>query len=225
MFLTLANVLTPGTLSDTLDAAKTLAWNPGALTAGPRARAVKHNLQADLTTKAGKIVHEDLLMDLSRHKVLRSAARPHRFSRLILSRTEDGGHYGRHVDNALMPYGEDHLRTDLSFTLFLSDPDTYDGGELVIETAAGDFTAKPGAGDLVLYPSGSIHEVRPVTRGTRLVVVGWIESRIRDAAARDILFDLDNLKSSLVARLPADAPELLALDKSIGALLRRWAET
>ena len=124
-----------------------------------------------------------------------------------------------------MPSGEDHLRTDLSFTLFLSDPDTYDGGELVIETAAGDFTAKPGAGDLVLYPSGSIHEVRPVTRGTRLVVVGWIESRIRDAAARDILFDLDNLKSSLVARLPADAPELLALDKSIGALLRRWAET
>jgi PKHD-type hydroxylase len=225
MFLTLANVLSPGTLSDTLTAAEELTWKPGALTAGVRARAVKDNLQADLTTKAGKIVHEDLLTDITRHKVLRSAARPRRFSRLLLSRTEGGGHYGRHVDNALMPHADSDLRTDLSFTLFLSDPAAYDGGELVIDTAAGDYSAKPGAGDLVLYPSGSIHEVRPVTRGTRLAVVGWIESRIRDAAARELLFDLDNLKSSLVARLPADAPELLALDKSIGALLRRWADT
>lgn len=225
MFLTLANVLSAGTLSDTLTAADTLTWNPGALTAGIRARAVKHNLQADLTTKAGKALHAALLADISNHRVLRSAARPRVFSRLILSRTEDGGHYGRHVDNALMPTTDNHLRTDLSFTIFLSDPETYDGGELVIDTPAGDYSAKPGAGDLVLYPSGSIHEVHPVTRGTRLAVVGWIESRIRDAAAREILFDLDNLKASLVARLPADAPELLALDKSIGALLRRWADT
>jgi PKHD-type hydroxylase len=123
-----------------------------------------------------------------------------------------------------MPVPAGRLRTDLSFTLFLSDPAAYDGGELVIDTPAGDYTAKPDAGDLVLYPSGAIHEVRPVTRGTRLACVGWIESSIRDAAARDILFDLENLKISLVARLPSDAPELLALDKSIGALLRRWAD-
>jgi PKHD-type hydroxylase len=224
MYLTLANVLSLDTLASVLAATGTLTWQPGELTAGGRARAVKHNLQADLRSGAGEALHAALLDDISVHAVLRAAARPRRFSRLLLSRTEDGGHYGRHVDNALMPVPAGRLRTDLSFTLFLSDPAAYDGGELVIDTPAGDYTAKPDAGDLVLYPSGAIHEVRPVTRGTRLACVGWIESSIRDAAARDILFDLENLKISLVARLPSDAPELLALDKSIGALLRRWAD-
>lgn len=224
MYLTLANVLSLDTLASVLSATETLTWQPGELTAGGRARAVKHNLQADLRSEAGEALHAALLDDISGHAVLRAAARPRRFSRLLLSRTEDGGHYGRHVDNALMPVPAGRLRTDLSFTLFLSDPATYDGGELVIDTPAGDYTAKPDAGDLVLYPSGAIHEVRPVTRGSRLACVGWIESSVRDAAARDILFDLENLKISLAARLPSDAPELLALDKSVGALLRRWAD-
>ena len=225
MFTTIADVLSDADVARVQKKAATLTWRDGARTAGGRAKAVKQNLQADLRTPAGEALHGFLFEALQRHSVFQSAARPRRFSRLLLSRTEEGGHYGRHVDNALMGEAAERHRTDLSFTLFLSEPATYEGGVLRIEEAGGVGEAKPPAGDLVLYPSGSIHEVRPVTRGTRLVVVGWIESRIRDAAARDILFDLDNLKSSLVARLPADAPELLALDKSIGALLRRWAET
>lgn len=225
MYLTLANVLSVGARADLLAALPGLEWYPGERTAGARARAVKHNLQADLSSPDGEDLHARLLADISGHAVLRAAARPHRFSRLLLSRTEDGGHYGRHVDNALMPTSAGRLRTDLSFTLFLSDPSSYDGGELVIDTPAGDYSAKPDAGDLVLYPSGAIHEVRPVTRGSRLACVGWIESTVRDASAREVLFDLDNLKTALNARLPKDAPELLALDKSIGALTRRWASS
>ncbi len=223
MFLTIANVLSLDTLSTTLSVAPALDWHPGARTAGARARSVKHNLQADLTEGDGADLHDLLLKDISAHRVLRAAARPRLFSRLLLSRTEDGGHYGRHVDNALMPHGNGRMRTDLSFTLFLSDPATYDGGELLIDTPAGDYSAKPDAGDLVLYPSGAIHEVRPVTRGSRLACVGWIESSIADASAREILFDLENLKSALAATLPSSAPELLELDKSIGALIRRWS--
>jgi PKHD-type hydroxylase len=224
MFLTIANVLSLDALSSTLSVAATLDWHPGARTAGSRARAVKHNLQADLSEGDGADLHDALMRDISAHPVLRAAARPRLFSRLLLSRTQDGGHYGRHVDNAMMPNGRGRMRTDLSFTLFLSDPATYDGGELVIDTPAGDYTAKPAAGDLVLYPSGAIHEVRPVTRGSRLACVGWVESSVADASARDILFDLENLKSALAVSLPASAPELLALDKSIGALIRRWSE-
>jgi PKHD-type hydroxylase len=225
MFLTLASVLSPADVSEIRTRSESLGWLPGKLTAGPRARAVKHNLQADLSTPAGEALHSTLLATVSAHGVLRAAARPHRFSRFLLSRTEDGGHYGRHVDNAVMLERDGALRTDLSFTLFLSDPESYDGGELVIETPSGDYQAKPNAGDLVLYPSGAIHEVRPVTRGSRLACVGWIESRVPDASARNILFDLENLKVSLTAQLPAQAPEILALDKCVGALLRRWVKT
>ena len=162
MFLTIANVLSTEDVQRVQAKASSLPWHDGARTAGARARNVKRNLQADLTTEPGEALHDFLLSAISRHPVLKAAAWPRRFSRLLLSRSEEGGGYGQHVDNALIGEGATRMRTDLSFTLFLSDPDLYQGGELAIEGQGGEFAAKPAAGDLILYPSGAIHEVRPV---------------------------------------------------------------
>lgn len=202
-----------------------LDWQDGAATAGPVARAVKHNLQAVMRTPAAKALADDVQAILSAHPVLRAAAQPRRFSNLIISKTEGGGHYGLHVDNAVMKAASGAaMRTDLSFTLFLTPPDDYDGGELVIHSASGTEAVKGAPGELVLYPSTALHEVSPVTRGARIVCVGWIESMVVDAAAREILFDLENLRVALRAWRPAQAPESLTLDKTIANLLRRWAQ-
>lgn len=223
MFLTIANVLSAADIKRIHRKADALEWRDGARTAGGRAKAVKRNLQADLRTEAGEMLHTFMFDAITRHPVLMAAARPRRFSRLLLSRTEDGGGYGRHVDNALMGEGAFRQRTDLSFTLFLSDPDTYNGGQLCIEGVGGVHEARAPAGDLVLYPSGAIHEVAPVTKGRRMAIVGWIESLIQDAGARETLFELEALRESLRGSLPADAAEHLALDKVIGNLIRRWS--
>ncbi|MFN4037728.1 MAG: Fe2+-dependent dioxygenase [Erythrobacter sp.] len=201
-----------------------LEWRDGAATAGPVARAVKHNLQAAMNAVPARTLAEEVQAILAAHPVLRAAAQPRRFSNLIISKTQDGGHYGLHVDNAVMKSASgEAMRTDLSFTLFLTPPEDYDGGELVIHSASGADEVKGAPGELVLYPSTALHEVRPVTRGQRIVCVGWIESMVADAAAREILFDLENLRVALRARLPGQAPESLTLDKTIANLLRRWA--
>ncbi|MDT8279551.1 MAG: Fe2+-dependent dioxygenase [Erythrobacter sp.] len=200
-----------------------LEWRDGRETAGGVARQVKRNLQAAMDTAAGRRVQDELLPIIAENAVVKAAAQPRRFSPLIISKTEVGGQYGAHVDNALMGKGSARLRTDLSFTLFLTPPSQYDGGELVIHAAGMTQEVKGEAGHLVLYPSASIHEVKPVTRGTRIVCVGWIESVIVDQAQRDMLFDLENLRTALRQTLPLQSTELLTLDKTIVNLLRMWA--
>lgn len=200
-----------------------LEWRDGRETAGPVAREVKDNRQAALDSVPGRALHDELLRLVAEHPVIVSAARPRRFAPLLISRTEGGGRYGAHVDNAFMGRGDKRLRTDLSFTLFLTPPEDYDGGELVIQNAGMTQEVKGAAGHLVLYPSGSIHEVKPVTRGARIVCVGWIESMVADVAQRELLFDLDNLRSALRRQLSAQSAELLTLDKTIANLLRMWA--
>jgi PKHD-type hydroxylase len=201
-----------------------LEWRDGRETAGAVAREVKRNLQAAMESTAGRRLADELLPLVADNPVLKAAAQPRRFSPLIISKTADGGHYGPHVDNALMGKGAGRVRTDLSFTLFLTPPDQYEGGELVVHTAGMTQEVKGEAGHLVLYPSGSIHEVRPVTRGERIVCIGWIESMIADGARREMLFDLENLRSSLRRQLPSQSAELLTLDKTIANLLRMWAQ-
>lgn len=201
-----------------------LAWRDGRETAGAVARAVKRNLQAAMDSTAGRRLADELLPLIADNPVLKAAAQPRRFSPLIISKTADGGYYGPHVDNALMGRGTSRVRTDLSFTLFLTPPGEYEGGELVVHTAGMTQEVKGEAGQLVLYPSGSIHEVRPVTRGERIVCIGWIESMIADGTRRGMLFDLENLRSSLRHQLPAQSAELLTLDKTIANLLRMWAQ-
>lgn len=200
-----------------------LEWRDGRATAGPVAREVKRNEQAAMDSTAGRALQDELTRLIAENTVVKAAAQPRRFAPLLISRTGVEGRYGRHVDNALMGKGAARLRTDLSFTLFLSPPEDYDGGELVIHTAGMTQAVKGEAGHLVLYPSGSIHEVTPVTRGERIVCVGWIESLVADPARRELLFDMENLRTALRGQLPSQSAELLTLDKTIANLLRMWA--
>lgn len=202
-----------------------LEWRDGRETAGSVARQVKRNEQAAMNSPAGRALQDELSHLISDNVVVKAAAQPRRFSPVIISRTGVGGKYGAHVDNALMGRGAQRLRTDLSFTLFLTPPGEYEGGELVIHAAGMTQEVKGEAGNLVLYPSGSIHEVKPVTKGTRIVCIGWIESTVADPAQREMLFDLENLRTALRQQLPAQSAELLTLDKTIANLLRMWARS
>ncbi len=225
MILAIHAISDPGDLAAFHDRIALLDWRDGRETAGAVAREVKRNEQAAMESPPGRALQDEITRILADHPVIRAAAQPRRFSPLLISRTADGGHYGAHVDNALMGKGDKRIRTDLSFTLWLTPPGEYDGGELVIHNAGMTQEVKGKAGHLVLYPSGALHEVKPVTRGTRIVCVGWIESLIADAARREILFDLENLRASLRQQLTAQSAELLTLDKTIANLLRMWART
>jgi PKHD-type hydroxylase len=189
----------------------------GKATAGWFAKDVKHNEQASGAVAEAVIDHVKKI--ISTHPILASAARPKSFVKLLVSRYRPGMQYGSHVDDALMG----GLRTDLSFTLFLSDPASYDGGELVIEDHDGETDVKLGAGSLVLYPTTQLHRVNAVTRGERLVVVGWIRSFIRSTEQREALFELDQV----VATLKANGTERATMNSVLkvrNTLTRMWAE-
>jgi PKHD-type hydroxylase len=223
MILVINALADPAHLAALRDRIALLEWRDGRETAGKVAREVKRNQQAAMDSAPGRALQDELSRLISDNTVVKAAAQPRRFSPLIISKTGPQGRYGAHVDNALMGKGPARLRTDLSFTLFLSPPGDYDGGELVIHTAGMTQELKGEAGYLVLYPSGSIHEVKPVTRGARIVCVGWIESMIADPGQREMLFDLENLRTALRQQLPSQSAELLTLDKTIANLLRMWA--
>lgn len=201
-----------------------LEWRDGRETAGAVAKQVKRNLQAVAGDEAGKAIRAELALIIADNRVVRAAARPRRISSLMISKTANGGYYGPHVDNSIMGKGGARLRTDISFTLFLSNADDYEGGELVVHTAGLTQMVKGDWGQLVLYPSTSIHEVKPVTKGERIVCVGWIESMIADPTQRELLFDLENLRTALRAKFDHQSPELLTLDKSMSNLVRMWSQ-
>lgn len=219
--LCIADVLAADTLVTLRGRLGALAWSDGRQTAGWAARGVKHNEQADPASAALAPLRTELLAALAAHPLLRLYARPQRFSPPLLSRYRDGMQYGRHVDDALM--GDPPLRTDLAFTLFLSDPASYDGGELVLEGHDGETPVKLAAGSLVLYATGQTHRVTPVTRGERIAAVGWIQSQVRDPARREVLFDLDRTRRALFER-DGDSEAFATLSRSSAALLRMWAE-
>ncbi|MEM6914678.1 MAG: Fe2+-dependent dioxygenase, partial [Pseudomonadota bacterium] len=219
-----SGVLSPSETAAMKQALDAEPWRDGKVTAGRIARQVKYNEQADLSGPTGRVLRDQLHKAITGHVVVKAAARPRRVSTIMVSRTAHGGYYGRHVDNALMGEGDARLRTDLSFTLFLTPTDEYKGGELIIHSSMGEQRIKGDAGDMVLYPSSDIHEVTPVTDGERVVAVGWIESVIADGQKRAVLFDLENLRVSMRAMLPTNSVELLTLDKTIANLLRMWAK-
>ncbi|MBC6983213.1 Fe2+-dependent dioxygenase [Caulobacter sp. 17J80-11] len=195
-------------------------FQDGRLTAGPTARKVKSNTQADRNHASVQALTTFVRQALERHGLFTAYARPARWSRLLFSRYEPGQQYGLHTDDAVM--GSDageRMRSDMSFTLFLSDPDTYEGGALLLSGLDGEREVRPPAGSAVLYPTGQLHRVTPVTCGERLAAVGWIQSRVGRADQREILFDLHRVR----ATLPDDEGRLL-LDKALGNLLRLWWE-
>ena len=197
--------------------AEDASFKAGNTTAGWFARDVKNNDQS--SGAAAVAAMEKVKTTLLAHGVFVSAARPKLFVKTLVSRYRPGMHYGSHVDNALMG----GIRTDMSFTLFVSDPETYDGGDLVIEAHDGDTEVKLSAGGLILYPTTSLHRVAEVTRGERLAVVGWVRSYIRSAEQRETLFDLDQVVAALTAQ-NADRAMLNPVIKVRNTLTRMWAE-
>src|SRR5215217_8000843 len=218
MQIVIANVLSNDEIALVRETLARATFEDGRETAGFSARTVKNNRQAANDRKietVRSLVEERILGN----DLFTIAVRPKALTSVMFSRYEPGMHYGSHVDDALM----DEMRTDVSFTLFLCDPESYEGGELVIESAAGEDAVKLAAGSLVAYPSTSLHHVAAVTRGARYAAVGWVRSFIRDAARRELLFDLDTARRQLFAREGKTA-EFDLISKSTANLLRMWAE-
>jgi PKHD-type hydroxylase len=219
MQIVIGNILSTDELNATRAALAHTRFVDGRETAGFAARLVKENLQAAPNERKLETIRKLVSARISENEVFRLAVRPKALTPLLFSRYEKDMQYGRHVDDAVM----NGMRTDVSFTLFLSEPDGYDGGELVIDSAAGEDPVKLSAGSLVAYPSTSLHRVAPVTRGVRLVAAGWARSFIRDPAQRELLFELDTARRQLFAREGKTA-EFDLISKSVANLMRMWAE-
>jgi PKHD-type hydroxylase len=194
----------------------------GRQSAGQTLADTKHNEQLPADSGELQKIAQILIAALQRNARFMDATYPQQLHSMLVSRYRPGMSYGKHVDSALM--GKPiRLRTDLSLTLFLNEPEDYDGGELAIETGSGEHTWKLNARDLVVYPTNQLHEVREITRGERLAVVGWIKSNVQDHRAREVLFDLAEAKSRLWAQ--GGRSEVFTLvNKAHTNLLRRWAE-
>ncbi len=195
-------------------------FESGARTAGRTAKSRKQNLQALNAKPEVARVLQQVREDLAKHSVFNSFAVPAKLGRLMVSRYEPGMHYGTHFDDAFI----DGIRTDLSVTLFLSEPDSYAGGELELTTPSGSQAIKLPPGCAIVYPSDHLHAVLPVTQGVRLAVVGWVQSRIRSAEQRQLLFDLANATQALTGEDANNSDALTRLKFVRNNLLRMWAD-
>ncbi|KIU43217.1 MULTISPECIES: Fe2+-dependent dioxygenase [Bradyrhizobium] len=228
MLVCVPNVLSKADVADFRRIMDASGWEDGRSTAGAASALVKRNEQLPPDSEVARQLGNRVLTALSASPRFISAAIPLRIFPPLFNRyaASDGHHFGLHVDNAVR--GDKltglRIRTDLSVTLFLSNPEDYDGGELVIEDLYGSHEIKLPAGDLVLYPASSLHLVTPVTRGTRVASFFWLQSMVRDAHARSLIFDLDTAIQALVERLGRDDPETVKLTGIYHNLIRHWAE-
>ncbi|HEY0197367.1 MAG TPA: Fe2+-dependent dioxygenase [Rhodanobacter sp.] len=225
MLVHIPEVLTRAQAAQCRQALEAASWTDGRETVGAQGAQVKRNLQlpdaSPLRQQLGRVVMEAL----ARHPLYHAATLPLRTLPPRFNRYEGGGHYGFHVDGAVMAlHDAQQLRSDISCTLFLSEPDDYDGGELIVSDTYGEHEVKLPAGDLIVYPSSSLHRVQDVTRGSRLASFFWVQSLIRDDSRRRLLFELDTSIQALM-RSGADAAALLQLSGVYHNLLRQWAET
>jgi len=203
------------------------SWADGAITAGHQSVQVKRNAQLPEDEPIARELRAVVLEALGRSPTFLAAALPRRIFPPLFNRYGEGASFGAHVDNAVRypRAGESRepVRTDLSVTLFLSAPDEYDGGELLIENSFGTHRVKLPAGDLLLYPATSLHQVTAITRGERVASFFWVQSLIRSDAQRRVLFDLDTSIQQLSAQLPGN-PELVRLTGVYHNLLREWSD-
>lgn len=224
--LHIPGVLTPEqvkTLRASLDAAD---WTDGRATVGAQGAKVKRNRQLPEMSPVGMELGRFLQKTISTNPLFFAAALPARTMLPLFNVYEGGEHYGSHVDGSVrnLPGSDLRLRTDVSCTLFLSEPDDYDGGELVVRDTYGEHEVKLPAGDMILYASTSVHRVEPVTRGARVCAFFWTQSLVQDDGKRAMLFDLDTTIQSLRAKY-GDSDETVALTSHYHNLLRRWAQT
>jgi PKHD-type hydroxylase len=220
MQMTIAGVLTPEDLTLVHAAFDKAAFIDGRETAGWAAKGVKNNLQAKSGDAAMDGARALVAERLLANSLFAMAARPKQLSNLLFARYERGMEYGAHVDDALMG----GMRSDISFTLFIDEPETYEGGELVIETSAGETAVKAPAGALFIYPSTTLHRVAKLHSGVRRVCVGWAQSFVRNAEQREILFDIDTARRALF-KSSGKTAEFDLMSKSLANLMRMWAET
>jgi PKHD-type hydroxylase len=222
------NVLTPEQVRHCREAMARAAWVDGRVTAGHQSAQVKHNLQLPEGTPEARELGDMVLAALNRNPQFVSAVLPKTIFPPLFNRYDADGemNFGSHVDNAVrtIPGTGIRVRTDVSSTLFLSSPEEYDGGELVIEDTYGAHSVKLPAGDMIVYPGTSVHHVTKVTRGSRIASFFWTESMIADVTKRAMMFDLD----MSIIRLNADHPEhpsVVSLTSLYHNLLRQWAQT
>ena len=218
MILAIADVLSAADTAEVRAGLASATFVDGKATAGWSARLVKANLQASGSPDLER-VRALVESRLTEHAVFALATRPKTILGPLLSRYQPGHAYGPHVDDALMG----GVRSDVAFTLFLAAPESYDGGELIIETSSGEEAFKLGAGSVVTYPATTLHRVAPVTRGERLAAAGWVRSYIRAAARRELLFDLETARRRLFDR-DGKTAEADLLAKCAANLVRMWCE-
>jgi PKHD-type hydroxylase len=203
-------------------------WEDGRSTAGAQSAMVKRNEQLPPDSEVSRKLGQRIISALTKHPRFLAAAIPLQIFPPLFNRyaASSGHHFGIHVDNAVRgdPLTGLRIRTDLSITLFLSEPEEYDGGALVVEDTYGSHEVKLPAGDAVLYPASSLHMVTPVTRGARVASFFWMQSMVRDAHARSMIFDLDTAIQGLTERLGRDDPETVKLTGIYHNLIRYWAE-
>ncbi len=225
MLLAIPDVLSPEQVTAARSLLDKAEWIDGKVTAGPQSARTKNNQQVAEGSEAAESVGDMILTALQRNPLFVSAALPLRVFPPLFNRYQGGHSFGNHVDNAIRQIGATghRVRTDLSATVFLAEPDEYDGGELTVEDNFGVHKVKLPAGDMVLYPSSSLHSVTPVTRGARVASFFWIQSMIRDDGRRTLLFDLDVSIQQLSRDVPAH-PSVVQLTGVYHNLLRQWAE-
>lgn len=226
MLLVIENLLTTDEVAAMRAKLDQSGWLDGADTAGTRSVAVKQNLQLPRSDPLAQELGNAILRKLGQHPEFVSASLAEKIWPPVFNCYRDGGHYGTHSDAALMrlPEAGLTLRSDLSATVFLSEPEDYDGGELLTETPFGAQAVKLAAGDMVLYPSSSLHQVTPVTRGQRVCAITWIQSAVPDMAAREMLYDLDCSIRGLTPGKSKDDPDIDRLIHVYHNLLRRWSQ-
>jgi len=226
MLIQLSRVINQEQLDSCRKALEDVEWSDGKGSAGYLSRAVKYNKQLPDNHSVARELGELVLRALDGNQQFTAAALPMKIVPPLFNCYEGEGSYGSHVDGAIRPVtGTPHrVRTDISATLFLSEPESYEGGELVIEDSFGPVSVKLAAGDMVLYPGTSVHQVKPVTAGRRLAAFFWIQSMVRNDHQRKILYELDNA----IQKIAIETPEQAALTDLAGVyhnLLREWADT
>lgn len=224
MLLHIPKVLTESQVARGRAVLEDAKWVDGRTTAGHLSARAKHNLQVAEGTPEAREMGEIVVTALERTPLFMSAALPLRVFPPLFNRYEPGMAFGAHVDNAIRQVADSPLRvrTDLSATLFLSRPEEYDGGELVVDDTYGAHSVKLPAGDMILYPASSLHRVQPVTRGVRLASIFWVQSMVGDDAERSLLFDLDVAIGQVTETSP-DSLAVVALTGCYHNLLRRWS--
>jgi PKHD-type hydroxylase len=226
MLVTIEGLLGPDELERARAVLAGAPWGDGRVTAGHQSAQVKHNLQLPEECAAAQELGRMVLEALGRSALFITAALPLRVFPPLFNRYDSGMDFGAHVDNAMRQVrGSGHtIRTDISCTLFLSDPASYDGGELVVQDTYGEQRVKLAAGSAVIYPATSLHRVEPVTRGSRVASFFWMQSMVRDGMRRRLLFDLDMAINGLRADVPGQHPSVVSLTGVYHNLLRQWAD-